>query len=74
MHVDTRGSAVELEKYNEHYEEIAPQQPKNTSNYVSKQKLKQRSANRRPYFARRETDAEKLRRIQLEKQKKSRLK
>jgi translation initiation factor IF-2 len=73
-YVDTRGSAVELEKYNEHYEEIAPQQAKNASTLAGKQKLKQRSADRRPAYARRESDAEKLRRLQLEKQKKQPIK
>ncbi len=73
-YVDTRGAEVELEKYNEHYEEIAPQQPKKASTLQSKQKIKQKSADRRPYYAKRETDAEKLRRLQLEKQKKQPIK
>lgn len=68
-YVDTRGSEVELDKYNDHYEEIAPQQSKRSSNMQNKQKIKQKSANRKPFFAKRESDAEKLRRLQLEKQK-----
>lgn len=72
-YVNTRGAEVELDKYNEHYEEIAPQQAKN-ANPVRKQKLKQRSADRRPYYAKRESDADKLRRLQLEKQKKQPIK
>lgn len=68
-YVDTRGSEVELDKYNEHYEDIAPQQSKRTNFVQGKQKIKQRSQNRKPYYARRESDADKLRRLQLEKQK-----
>ena len=68
-YVNTRGSEVELDKYNEHYEEIAPQQTKKASVMQGKQKIKQKSANRKPYYARHDTDADKLRRLQLEKQK-----
>lgn len=73
-YVDTRGSEVELDKYNEHYEEIAPQQAKLASAVHGKQKIKQKSAKRKPYYAKHETDAEKLRRLQLEKQKKQPIK
>lgn len=72
-YVDTRGSQVELDKYNEHYEEIAPERT-NKDNVQSKQKIKQKSQDRRPNYARRETEAEKLKRLQLEKQKKPQLK
>ena len=72
--VDTRGAQVELDKYNEHYEEIAPNAPKRGGNMQSKQKINQRSRNRRPYYARRETDAEKLRRLALERKNKPQLK
>ncbi|HEX2938592.1 MAG TPA: translation initiation factor IF-2 [Ruminiclostridium sp.] len=73
-YVNTRGAEVELDKYNEHYEEIAPQQAKKASVMQNKQKIKQKSQDRRPYYARRESDAEKLRRLQLEKQKKQPIK
>lgn len=74
-YIDTRGVEVELDKYDERYEEIAPQQSRRASNLQGKQKIKQKSADRKPYYARRESDAEKLRRIQqLEKQKKQPIK
>lgn len=74
-YIDTRGAEVELDKYNERYEEIAPQQARRASSMQGKQKIKQKSADRKPYYARRESDAEKLRRIQqLEKQKKQPIK
>lgn len=68
-YVDTRGSQVDLDKYNSHYEEIAPQQSKKSTFVAGKQKIKQKSQNRKPFYAKRESDADKLRRIQLEKQK-----
>ena len=64
-HVDTRTSNVNLDKYNEHYEEIAPNTPV-TKNTQKKQKLNQRSAQRgKPQYAKRESEAEKLRRLAL---------
>ncbi|MGN1081133.1 MAG: translation initiation factor IF-2 [Acutalibacteraceae bacterium] len=65
--VDTRSNNVDLEKYNEKYTNLAPDRMKR-DNTVSKQKIKQRSQEyRRPQGAKRETEADKLRRIQLEK-------
>ncbi len=73
-HVDTRTSNVNLDKYNEHYEEIAPNTPV-TKNTQRKQKLNQRSAQRgKPQYAKRESEAEKLRRLALEKAKQKPLK
>ncbi|MFT8889051.1 MAG: translation initiation factor IF-2 [Ethanoligenens sp.] len=72
-HVDTRGAQVELDKYNMRYEEITPDRAKK-DNIQRKQKLHQRSANRRPNYAKRETEAEKLKRLVFEKSKKTQLK
>ena len=73
-HVDTQTSNVNLDKYNEHYEEIAPNTPV-TKNTQKKQKLNQRSAQRgKPQYAKRESEAEKLRRLALEKAKQKPLK
>lgn len=72
--VDTRTSNVELDKYNEHYEQIAPQSRK-MDNVQNKQKIKQKSNDRRQYPSKRESDADKLRRIQqAERQKKQQIK
>ncbi|MCI8497443.1 MAG: translation initiation factor IF-2, partial [Clostridiales bacterium] len=70
--VDTRTPQVELEKYNERFEQMAPERAKKDS-MVKKQKLTQRSQQYRgkPKHARRETEAERLKRIQLERQKKA---
>ena len=73
-HVDTRVSNVNLDKYNEHYEEIAPNTPV-TKNTQRKQKINQRSAQRgKPQYAKRESEADKLRRLALEKAKQKPLK
>ena len=69
--VDTRASHVELDKYNEKYDLLASEKVK-VDNTVKKQKLTQRSSQYRgkPRNARRETEAERLRRIALERKNK----
>ncbi len=70
-HVDTRTVHVDMDKYNEKYENIAPANSMR-DNYQGKQKIKQKSKDyRRPQGAKRETEADKLRRLQLEKIKKT---
>lgn len=70
-HVDTRTSNVNIEKYNEKYESIAPANTMR-DNFTRKQKIKQKSQDyRRPQGAKRETEADKLRRMQLERIKKT---
>lgn len=69
--VDTRTSNVNIEKYNEKYEIIAPANTMK-DNYSRKQKIKQKSQDyRRPQGAKRETEADKIRRMQLERIKKT---
>jgi len=69
--VDTRTSNVNIDKYNEKYESIAPANSMK-DNYSRKQKIKQKSQDyRRPQGAKRETEADKMRRIQLERIKKT---
>ncbi len=71
LHVDTRTSNVDIEKYNEKYENIAPANSMR-DNMQRKQKIKQKSQDyRRPKGAKRETEADKLRRMQLERIKKT---
>ena len=63
-HVDTRTVEVNLDKYNEHYEEIAPQANGRGDSQQRKQKLKQKSQvkNKAKFSNKRETEAEKLQR------------
>lgn len=69
--VDTRSSNFDVEKYNERYEQIAPANAMR-DNTQRKQKIKQKSQDyKRPQNARRETEADKMRRLQLERIKKT---
>ena len=70
--VDTRTTNVNIDKYNEKYDKLASDKVK-TDNVVQKQKLTQRSQQRRrgrPMSSKRETEAERLKRIQMERKKK----
>lgn len=70
-HIDTRTSNVNIDKYNEKYEIIAPANTMK-DNFSRKQKIKQKSQDyRRPQGAKRETEADKIRRMQLERIKKT---
>ena len=72
--IDTRADNVELEKYNERYENIAPVHSIN-DNVQTKQKLKQKSQQYRKQQGmrskRRESEAERLKRIEAERAKKT---
>ncbi len=73
--VNTRTDFVELDKYNEKYERIAPSSSYNSDHMQRKQKLTQKSQQRgKPASSKRETEADKLRRIQAQQQKKHQLK
>ena len=74
--IDTRGSYVELDKYNEKYEQYAQGSSKHKDNYSKKQKLTQKSAqrNKQQFSTKRETETEKLRRLELERARKQQLK
>lgn len=75
-HVDTRGTYVELDKYNEKYEKIVAQTGSaKEDNYHKKQKITQKSQQKKGKFAKhKETEAEKLRRLELERARKQQLK
>ncbi len=74
-HVDTRSSNVDLEKYNEKYDEMASQGGRREHEMGStKQKLKQKSQQYRKQGTRsskRETESERLKRIAAERAKKT---
>jgi translation initiation factor IF-2 len=74
--VDTRGSYVELDKYNEKYEQIASSGKQHTKdNYAKKQKINQKSAQKNKHvMSKKETETEKLRRLELERARKQQLK
>ena len=74
--VDTRGSYIDLDKYNERYDNMASSNKHNSENYSSKkQKINQKSAQRaRQQYSKKETEAEKLKRLELERARKQQLK
>ena len=73
--VDTRGSYVELDKYNERYETMAGAGRMHSDNFRSKQKINQKSQQKgKPYGKQRETEAQKLKRLELERARKQQLK
>ena len=74
--VDTRGSYVDLDKYNERYDQMAASNKHKNDNYSSKkQKINQKSAQRtHQQFSRKESEAEKLKRLELERARKQQLK
>ncbi len=69
--VDTRASNVNIDRYNEKYDRLANEKI-STDKVMQKQKLTQKSSQYRnkPKNAKRETEAERLKRIQMERQKK----
>ena len=74
--VDTRGSYVNIDKYNDRYDNLAEQGRKGAENYQKKQKLVQKSKQQKKQqlSTKRETEAEKLRRLELERARKQQLK
>ncbi len=75
--VDTRGNYVELDKYNEKYDNLAnTKQNRNGDNFTRKQKLTQKSQQykKQQHSHKRESDQDRLNRIALEKARKQQLK
>ena len=77
--IDTRGGDVNLDKFNEKYTNLATQKGDNGANNnrrkpaPNKQKLRQNRGRQVPFTKKRETEAERLQRIQLEKARKAQL-
>lgn len=74
--VDTRGSYVNLDKYNEKYDTLADSRPgRGKDNYTKKQKIKQKSQQYRKQHRSNkvETEAQKLKRLELERARKQQL-
>ncbi len=68
--IDTRAAVIDIERYNEKYDNLASEKIK-TENTVSKQKINQKSQRRgKPKNSRKETEAERLKRIAAERKSK----
>ncbi|MCH5349383.1 MAG: translation initiation factor IF-2 [Oscillospiraceae bacterium] len=77
--IDTRGSYVEMDKYNEKYDNMANASGggnRKKDNFSKKQKITQKSQQRKnqQYSNKKETETEKLRRLELERARKQQLK
>ncbi|MCR5718776.1 MAG: translation initiation factor IF-2 [Oscillospiraceae bacterium] len=75
--VDTRGSYVDLDKYNERYEQIAGSDKRRDNASTKKQKINQKSAQRnkgKQGSRKQETEAQRLSRMELERARKQQLK
>lgn len=65
--INTRTVSVDIEKYNEKYDKMAAEKVQ-TDNMVRKQKINQKSQKKgKPKNSRKETEAERLKRIELER-------
>ncbi|HAB00995.1 MAG TPA: translation initiation factor IF-2, partial [Ruminococcaceae bacterium] len=67
--IDTRTVDVNLDRYNEKYEQIASTKRSDNEFSQQKQKINQKSAQRRQHMSRKESEAERLKRIQAERAK-----
>ena len=74
--VDTRGSYIELDKYDERYEQIAPDDKRKDNYSTKKQKISQKSAqrNKKNNSRKQETETQRLARLELERARKQQLK
>ncbi len=72
-HVDTSKVEINLDKYNERYESIAPSDK--YANNLKKQKLSNKAAqrNKQKYSTKKETEAQKLQRLELQRARKQQL-
>lgn len=72
-HVDMRSAQVNLDKYNERYEQIAPSNIAAKTQGPAKQKFTGRQQRGKPARSRFEKEAEKMRRLELERQRRQKL-
>ncbi|MBE6884719.1 MAG: translation initiation factor IF-2 [Ruminococcaceae bacterium] len=71
--VDMRSNNVDLDKYNERYEQMDNTNVKDSAN-IKKQKLTQKSAQKgKPQYSKKEQEAQKLRKLELERQRRQKL-
>ncbi|MDK2801828.1 MAG: translation initiation factor IF-2 [Oscillospiraceae bacterium] len=75
-HIDTKAVAVNLDKYNEKYERIAPTNSFNNSKFTQRKQKFQNKNNKGGYqgIKKGETEAQKLQRLALERARKQQLK
>ena len=72
-HVDMRSAQVNLDKYNERYENMGPSNLNTKNMGPNKQKFTSRNQKGKPARSRMEKEAEKMRRLELERQRRQKL-
>lgn len=71
-HVDMRAANVELDKYNERYEQIAPENLAKRDDGVKKQKFAGRNK-RRNFMSKKDREIEKIRKLEMERERRQKL-
>lgn len=71
-HVDMRAANIELDKYNERYEQIAPENLAKRDDGVKKQKFAGRNK-RKNFMSKKDREIEKMRKLELERDRRQKL-
>ncbi len=72
-HVDMRAANVDLDKYNERYEQIAPGNMTPKGSDIHKQKFSGRNAKKKNFMSKKDKEAEKMRRLEIERERRQKL-
>ena len=72
-HVDMRAADVDLDKYNERYEHIAPENMARRDDGVKKQKIGGRNNKKKNFMSKKDKEMEKLKRLEIERERRQKL-
>ena len=72
-HVDMRAANVDLDKYNERYEHIAPENMSKRDDGVKKQKIGGRNNKKKNFMSKKDKEMEKLKRLEMERERRQKL-
>ena len=72
-HVDMRAANVELDKYNERYENIAPTNLAKRDDGVKKQKIGGRNNKKKNFMSKKDKEMEKLKNLEMERERRQKL-
>lgn len=72
-HVDMRAANVELDKYNERYENIAPTNLAKRDDGVKKQKIGGRNNKKKNFMSKKDKEMEKLKKLEMERERRQKL-
>ena len=72
-HVDMRAANVDLDKYNERYENIAPENLAKRDDGVKKQKIGGRNNKKKNFMSKKDKEMEKMRKLEMERERRQKL-